>query len=198
MLYEDRSTSKGSDQVNLSLVDQVVVFALESSVGLLLNLEYHIPGLDSWRLISLALEVDLVSTANTSVHMDMQDLSLDRRLLSVAGLALVLLPDDLALSITIGADSLEALDHGAHLAHHRLHAVAITASALLDSPFLSTPAVALGADDGFLERKLGDLSSVNVFQGDFVYVVDRAGLRRTSLLHTVPEHTTKTAAAAES
>ncbi len=121
----------------------------------------------------------------------MEDLSLDNRLLAVASLALVLLADDLSLSITVGADSLETLNHRTHLAHHGLHAMAITTSTLLHRSLLSTTAFTSRANDGFLECELGDLASVNVFQRDLVDMVNGTGFWRATLLHTPTKHTSK-------
>lgn len=164
MLYENSSSGKRCDKVDLGLIEKVVIFALESGVGLLLDLENNISGLNTWSLVTLAAEVDLVSSLDTSVHMDVEDLSLDDSLLAVAALALVLLADDLSLTITVGTNGLETLDHGAHLAHHGLHTVAITAGALLDGTLLSTTTIALRADNGLLERKLGNLAPVDILE----------------------------------
>ena len=79
--------------------------------------------------------------------MDVEDLPLDDCLLALALLAPIALTDDLALTLAIRAYSLEALNHGAHLAHHHLHTTAVTARALLHSTFLPANAAALGADD---------------------------------------------------
>lgn len=199
MLYENGSSSKGCNKIDLGLVEKVVILALESGMGLLLDLENDISGLNTWSLVTLATEVDLVSSLDTSIHMDVEDLSLDNCLLSVAALALVLLADDLSLSITVWADSLEALDHGSHLAHHGLHTVTIATSTLLDSALLSTTAIALRADNRLLERKLRNLATVDILQRDLVYMVDCPGLWRATLLHTSStKHSTKSAAAAES
>jgi hypothetical protein len=92
----------------------------------------------------------------------MEHLSLNDGLLAVALLASVAVTDDFSLTLAVGADGLEALDHRTHLAHHMLHAAAIAAGALLDGAFLTTSAFALGANDGFLKGELGNLSTVDV------------------------------------
>jgi hypothetical protein len=68
----------------------------------------------------------------------------------------------------------------------------ITSSALLDSTLLSTSAVAFRANNRLLKSEFGNLAPVNVFKGDFMNVVDGAGLRRTTLLHTSTKHPSKT------
>lgn len=125
--------------------------------------------------------------------MDVEDLAVDNRLLAEALLAAILVLDNLALAIAVWAHRLEALNHGAHLAHHRLHTVAVTARALLDSALLAATALALGADDGPLEGKLGDLSTVDILKRDVVNVVDRPGLGRAARLVHAAEHATESA-----
>lgn len=187
VLNVDGATSKGSDQVNLALVEKVVFPAGEAGVGLLLNLENDVTGLDTRCLVTFAAELDLGAAANALVDMDVKDLAVDNCLLTIALLATVLLADDFTLSVTVGADGLEALNHGAHLAHHGLHAVAVTACAALDSAILATEALALGADDGALEGQLGDLAAVDVLERDLVSVVNGAGLGG-SAVHTTAKH----------
>ena len=87
-----------------------------------------------------------MAALNTSVNVDVKNLPFYNGFLAVALLALVLLANDFSLSITIWADCLESLNHGAHLAHHSLHTVPVTASTLLDSTLFATSAIALGAD----------------------------------------------------
>lgn len=188
MLYKDDSTRQSCDKIDLGMVEEVILLPLESCVWLLLNLEDNIPWLYAWCLIALASELDLVSCANASVDVNVKHLPLDSSFLAVATFTLVLLPDDLSLSITVRADSLEPLDHGTHLPHHGLHTVPITSGALLDRTLLSTTAITFGANDGFLESQLGNLATVDVLECNFMNVVNGAGLRRATLLHPTTEH----------
>ena len=201
MLNVDRATSKSGQKINLGLVEEVVALALEASVRLLLNLELNITGLDARHLVTLAAEVDLGAALNTLVDVDVQDLALDCCLLSVALLAAVLLADNLTLSVAIGADGLEALDHGTHLAHHHLHTLTVAACACLDGALLTTATITLGAQDGLLQGELGDLALVHVLERDLVDVVNGAGLFRagiTTTTHAAAEHAAEaTTAAAE-
>jgi hypothetical protein len=197
VLNVDGTTSKSGQKIDLGLVEEVVTLALEASVRLLLNLELNITRLDARHLITLAAEVNLGTALDTLVDVDVEDLALDCGLLSVALLAAVLLANNLSLSIAVGADSLEALDHGTHLAHHHLHTLTITACALLDSALLTTATVTLGAQDGLLQSELGDLALVHVLKRDLVDVVNGAGLLGAGLTtHATTEHATKAAAAA--
>lgn len=164
VLDVDGTASKSSQEVDLGVVEQVVALALEARVRLLLNLKLNVAGLDAGHLVTFSAEIDPGAALHTLVDVDVQDLALNRRLLSVALLAAVLFADDLALSVAVGADSLEALDHGAHLAHHHFHALTVTASAGLDSALLAAAAVALGAQDRLLQGELGDLALIHVLE----------------------------------
>lgn len=147
VLDVDGATSQSCHELNIAVVKKIILSAGEARMGLLLDFENDVAGLNTRCLVTLASELDLGATADTLVNVDVEDLAVNGGLLSIALLAAVLLLDALTLSVTVGADSLEALDHGAHLAHHGLHTVAITASASLDSTLLSTDALALRADD---------------------------------------------------
>jgi hypothetical protein len=197
MLNIDGPARKSSDKVDLGVVEKVVILSLESGMWLLLDLENHISRLNPRRLVTLTPEFNLVSCSNTSVDVNVENLSLDDRFLAIAALALILLADEFTLSITVGADSLEALDHGTHLAHHGLHAVAITTSTLLNCTFLSTTSFTLRADNGFLECKLGYLAPVDIFKRDFVHMVDGSGLWWSAVLHTSAKHASKSTTASE-
>jgi hypothetical protein len=199
VLNVDGATSKSSQKVNLGLVEEVITLALEARVRLLLNLELNITRFDTRHLVTFATEVNLGTALDTLVNVDVQHLALNCGLLSVALLAAVLLTNNLAFSVAVGADSLEALDHGTHLAHHHLHTLTIAACASLDSTLLAATTITLGTQDGLLQGELGDLALVHVLERDLVDVVDGAGLLGTSLTtHATTEHATEaTAAAAE-
>lgn len=181
-MLDVKSTScKSCDQLDLSLVEEIVLFTGKARVGLLLNLENDVACLDTRCLVALAAELDLGAASHALVDVDVEDLPVDNCLLSGTVLATILVVDDLALSVTVGAHCLESLDHGAHLAHHGLHAVAVAAIAALNCAFLSTATLALGAYDRALESKLGNLATVDVLEGDLVSVMDGAGLGRATV-----------------
>ena len=193
----DSTTAKCGEQIDLGLEEKVVVLALESGVGLLLDLEHHVTGHDTRHLVTLAAELDLVAIAHTLVDVDVQHLALHHGLLTVAALAAVLVADDLALPVAVGADGLEALDHGTHLAHHGLHTAATTASALLDGTFLASTTITATADDRLLERQFRHLAAVDILQVHLVHMVDGAGLLGAGIAHATTEHATERTAAAE-
>jgi len=147
VLNVDSATAERGQKINLGLEEQVVSLALETGVGLLLNLEDNITGENTRHLVTLTTELNLVAIANTLVDVDVKNLTLHNGLLTIALLAAVLVTDDLALTVTVGADSLESLNHRTHLAHHGLHTATIAARALLDSTILTTTTIAARTDD---------------------------------------------------
>ena len=151
MLNVDSTASQCRDEVDLCLVDEVVLPTGEAGVGLLLDLENDIASEDAGGLITLTTELNLGPAANTAVDVDVEDLAVDYCLLAETLLAAILVLDDLALAAAVRAYRLKALDHGAHLAHHCLHTVTITACAFPDSALLAATTLALGADDGALK-----------------------------------------------
>lgn len=191
------AASKSGQKVDLSLVEEVVVLALEASVGLLLNLKDNIARHDTGHLVTLAAELNLVAVAHTLVNVDVQHLALDNGLLAATLLAAVLLADDLALTIAVRADSLEALDHGTHLAHHGLHTATVAARALLDGTILATAALTARTDDRLLQGQLGDLTTVDILQVDLVHMVNGASLLGACVAHATTEHSAKSTTAAE-
>lgn len=191
----DNSTGQSGEEVDLGMVNKIVTLALESGMWLLLDLELDVSWLHARQLVTLALEINLVAILNTPVHVNVKNLPLNDSLLGVTLSALVLLLDRLTLSSTVWADGLEALNHRTHLAHHRLHTLTITASALLDGTILSSLSIALRAKDRLLQSQLRDLAAVDVLEGYLHDVVDGASLWWASLL-TTAEHVSKTAATA--
>lgn len=168
-------------------------------MGLLLDFENHIASQDTWSLVTLTTELNPLTALDTPVDVDVQHLPVDHGFLASALLAAILILDDLSFSVAVGAGSLESLDHGAHLSHHSLHTVAITAHALLDGAFLSATTFTLGANDGTLKRQLGDLATVDVLERNLVGVVDCASLGRSLVAHTAAaaKHASEGAAAAK-
>jgi hypothetical protein len=196
VLDVDIAAGQGRDEVDLGVVEKVIVPASEAGVGFLLDLENDVASENVGGLVTLATELDLGTALNASVDMDVQDLAINHGLLAEALLATILVLDNLALAIAVWAHRLEALDHGTHLAHHCLHAVAVACCALPDSALLAAAALALGADDGTLKSQLGDLAAVDVLERDVVNVVDRLGLGRAALVVHAAEHTAEAAAEA--
>lgn len=196
VLNVNGTAGKSGKKVNLGLIEQVVTLALEAGVGLLLNLEHDITGHDTGHLVTLAAELNLVAVAHTFVDVDVKNLALNNGLLAVTLLAAILITNDLSFTVAVGADSLEALDHRTHLAHHSLHTATVAARALLNSALLSTAAITATADDGLLESQLGYLALVDILEVNLVHVVDCAGLLRALVTHATAEHSAEGAAAA--
>jgi len=154
MLNVDGTASKSRQKINLCTVEEVVVLALESLVGLLLNFEHHISGQCARQLVTLTTELDLVAILDTPVDVDVQNLPLDNGLLTLAALAAVAVADDLSLTVAVRADGLEALNHGTHLAHHGLHTSTVTASARSDCTLFASTSIATRANDRLLKCQL--------------------------------------------
>lgn len=187
MFHVYRAASKGRDKLDICVVQEIVVATRETRMGLLLDLEDDITSLDAGSLVTFTPELNLGTTLNTPVDVDVEDFPIHNRLLAVALLAPVLGVDLFTLAITIGADGLESLDHGSHLAHHGLRAVAITAGALLDCALLSAATLTLRADDRPLKSQLRDLAAVYILEGDLVGMMDSTGLGGSARLSTA-EH----------
>ena len=185
------TTAKGREQVDLSLVEEVVALAREAVVGLLLDFKDDVSRHDIGHLVTLTAELDLVAILDTLVDVDVKHLALHDGLLAAAALAAVLVADDLTLTVTVWADGLEALDHGTHLAHHALHTGTTTAGTRLDRTLLATAAIAARADDRLLQCQLRDLATVDILQVDLVHMVDGTGLLRACVPHSTTEHATK-------
>lgn len=184
-------------EVDLGMIEEVVVFALEAGMRLLFDLEDNITCFDAGQLVTLASEFDLCAALDASVDVHVQHFALDDGFLATALLASVAVADDLALALTVRADGLEALNHGAHLSHHGLHATAVTAGTLLNRAFLAADTVAFRADDRFLQRKLRDLAPIDIFQADFVDVGDRSSLLWAGVPHSAAEHAAETSTTAK-
>lgn len=150
MLDVNGATSEGGQEVNLRAIEEIVILPLEPGVWLGLNLKLNVAGLNARDLITFAREIDLLSILHTSVDVNVQHLAFDGSLLALAGAAPILVTDHLAFAVAIWADGLESLNHRPHLAHHQLDTTALTASAFLDSAFLSSSSVTGGADDALL------------------------------------------------
>lgn len=193
MLDVNGATSESSYEINLAGVQQVIALAVEAGMLLLLDLENNIAGLNARCLVTLTTELDLGTALDALIDVDVKDFAVNNGLLTTALLAAILFPDNFTLSTAVGADCLETLDHGTHLAHHGLHTLTVTAGALLNSPILAADTLTLGADNGALEGKLGDLASVDVLEGDFVGVVNGASLGWSALATT--EHASHAAEA---
>jgi hypothetical protein len=164
------TSSQRGQKVDLSLVVQVVTLTLKAGVGLLLNHEHDVSRNDIRTLVTLTVEGDLLSVLHSLVDGDVENLALVDGLLAIALLATVLVLNNLALSVTVGTHGLESLDHGSHLAHHRLHTGTVTSGTLSDGTLLSTASITLVAKNRLLEGELGNLSLVKVLKGDLVNV----------------------------
>jgi len=188
MLDKNGAASESRDELNLGMVKEVVIFASEPGVWLLLNLEDNVTRDNTGSLVAFATELDFGTAFDSTVNVNMKDLTVDDCLLAHAPLAAVLVLEKLTLTIAVWANSLESLDHGTHLAHHCLHAVAVAASASSDRALLAAATLAFGADNGPLKGELRDLSPVDVLERHIVSVEDRLCLLGTALMVHAAKH----------
>lgn len=170
MFNGDLTTSKSGKQVNLRVIEQIVFLALEPGVRLRFDNKDNVARNDVRTLITFALKYDFGAILYTLIDMNVEHLALGNDLLSVTVLASVLLTNLLAFSVTVGADSLESLNHWAHLSHHGLHASTIAAGTFLNSSLLSSATVTLRADDILLECELRNLALIDILETDLVDV----------------------------
>ncbi len=139
-------------QAHVHLQEQIHVLAFESGVFALLENDNNITGLQTWRLVALAVERDFLSILHTLVDVNLEDLALVHNLAALARLAHVLGVDLLALAITVATRRVYLLVHaGAELIQNHLVATTAARTALLHGALLATLAAALVTDDVLLQ-----------------------------------------------
>jgi hypothetical protein len=82
-------------QSDLLFHQQIGSFSLELLMGLLLGLNDNVTWLNTWILVSLAMESVLVIVGSAFVDFSLQDFLLFDDLLAIAGLALIFFVDNL-------------------------------------------------------------------------------------------------------
>lgn len=95
------SSSQSGQQVDLLLHDEIVSSPLEVLVRLLVEGDDDVAWFQSWRLIRLSLEGDLIPGLHSLVDVNLEDLPLRRNLLPVADLASTFGIDLLSRSLAI-------------------------------------------------------------------------------------------------
>ena len=94
-------TSKRLGQVDVHLDDEVLAASLELLMSFLVQDDDDVPWLQSWFLVSLAAECNLLSVLHTFVHLHLQDLPLPVDLPPVTLLTPQLGVNPLPLSVTL-------------------------------------------------------------------------------------------------
>lgn len=148
----DRPTCQCCQQVDITLVDEIIVHALELGMFLLVEHDDDVAGNDTGLLIAFAcacayangvavssyrsythpsdtIKNNFLPIDHALLHKHLQDLLLRRDLLAIAHLALVLFADGLAGATAIWAHLLDLLDHRAHLSQLDAHTLAIAPTA---------------------------------------------------------------------
>lgn len=165
VLNHERTTGKGSVEINLGVVEEIVTSSDESSMGLLVKHKDDITGDDIRTLITLTRKGDLLAVDHSLVNVDLENLSLLLGLSARALLAPVLGVNDLALAVTVVTLGLVPLQHGAHLSGDKLEALALTRVTLVDGAGLASDTVAAVTQHGLLQGHLRGLSSEQVLEG---------------------------------
>merc|ERR1719340_181275 len=160
-------TSKRLSQVDVHLDDEVLAASLELIVSFLVQDDNDVPWFQSWFLVALAAECNLLSVLHTFVHLDLQDLSLPVHLPPVTFLAPQLGVNSLPLAVTLLTHGLYLLHHaGAELLDPNLHPSSAAGGTFLHSPSLASQTVASITDDVLLQGQLPHRPVVHVLQGD--------------------------------
>jgi hypothetical protein len=197
MLNVDNTTSESRQQVDFSMVEQVIVLALKPWVRFLLDFKLDVTRKHPRHLVTFTSEIDLVAGLNSSIYVNVQYLALDNGFLSQTSLAPIFLTNRLSLALAVRTDSLESLDHRPHLPHHGLHARAVATRASLYRAFFATASVTGWADYGFLQGKFRHFAAIDVFEGNLVNVVDDTCFLWACFAHSAAKHPAKGTAATE-
>lgn len=133
------NTSQSLQESYLLLYEEIGTLTLEGFVALLLDLDHHVTCLNVREFVSLPMEYVLLSVGSTLINLDLKDLLLFGDLLSVAGLALVLLVDNLALAFALLAWASALRVHArSKLLHHSPHTSALASSTCHHSSTLAS------------------------------------------------------------
>jgi len=183
VLQVELAATESFAEGNLALGEKIIALAEEAVVLLLLEYNNDITGLDTGLFIGSTAESDLLSVLHTLIDMYLQDLPLLHGLLALTLLALILLRDGLASTLTVGAGGLHLLDHtGSNLSHYHLHTRAVTYTAInFRTGVVASAAVAVRANSMTAHSKLCRLSIVEVFQLDLQGVDYVLSLARTTV-----------------
>ena len=140
-------TSECLEQRDLFFHQKVSTTTLESIVGLLLDLNDDITGLDIREFISLAMEDVFLTVGSALIDLDLEDLLVLDHFLSIAILALVFLVDDLTLTIAIiaWASTLRVHARSQHL-HNSSHTATLAGTARSNCSSFASETIALAAN----------------------------------------------------
>jgi hypothetical protein len=166
VLDRQLATTKRSEDIDRSLMEEIVALSAEAVVWLLVNLNDNIARCDAWRLIGFAVEGDCLTALHALVDVHLHNLLLANDFAAVARLALVLVVDDLARTRALVTGRLHLLNHRSHLAQGDANTTTGAPIASAYRALLPALAIALGTDDVPRERKLGGLSLVKILERD--------------------------------
>ncbi len=166
LLDMKRAPSQSGHKRNILFVGEMGSRALEVLMILALQHDNNIAWNCIGRLVTFPRKGDLLPMLHALLHKHLQNLFFLTDLSTMTGSAAILVRDDFASTVTVGAGDLGLLDHGAHLADDELDTGAVTGGTGADAAGLATPAVAFFADDVSGEGEFGFLAEVEVLEGD--------------------------------
>ena len=177
MLKDEVDASKGLNQSDFMLEQEIGTLSLELFVRLLLDNDHDVTGLGPRVLVSLAMERVLAVVWCTFVDLCVENFLLLDDLLALARLTLVGLIDDLTLTATVVTGTLRLRVHAwSKLCHPSDNTASTTRCTLLHGTFLATTALALGADALSVHCNLGTLAIVDFLEGALERVHHRFAL----------------------
>ena len=164
MLDVEITTSKCSDKVNLSFVDQIISRSLKVFMWLLINDKDDITWLDAWGLITFTSKDNSLAIFHTRVDVNLQDLTLRCSLVTVTSGTTILWINDITGTVTLITLSLESLNHWAHLSCDEFETTTTTSGTLLNSSFLTTTSFTGLTQHCLVQSQLSSTSLVQLFQ----------------------------------
>lgn len=147
MFDSEFSTGQRRQQINFRLAEQIVTLPLEPRVVLFFHDKDDISRFDTWRLIALSGELDLLAALHTLVDVNLEHFTFLLGLFTVALLASVLGVDDFTGSVTVATRLLDLLNHRAELSQRDSNTLPVTRLTLLDGTLLSAESITALAQD---------------------------------------------------
>lgn len=155
--------SKSLEKRDLLFNQKISSAALESIVGLLLDLNDDITGLDIREFISLAMEDVFLTVGSALIDLDLEYLLILDDFLAIAFLALVFLVDDLTLTVAViaWASTLRVHARSQHL-HDSPHTATLAGTARSNCSSLASETIALGANAIAVNGNFGRFAIIDV------------------------------------
>jgi hypothetical protein len=190
VLNHEVDSSQSLKESNLLLHQEIGTLSLKGLMGLLLNNYNHVASLSSGELVSFAVESVLLPIGCSFVDFSLKDLLFLGDLLAIAGLALVLLIDDLTLSIAVITTTSRLRVHtGSKLLHFGYLTATSASATLLNGTFFTTLTSARLANSLTIDSNLGLLTHEDLFECHFQRVLHGLHLFGTGIGSSTTAHT---------